>query len=92
MIQRRVLISGRVQGVGFRAATLRAVHEMSSELKGYVRNLDDGKVEAVFLGPLRYVLEAVSWCEKGPPSARVERLEVLEEAVDETLSTFTVLK
>lgn len=89
MIQRRVFVSGRVQGVGFRASTVReAAHHPG--IRGFVRNLPDGRVEAVFLGEASAVLALVSWCEKGPSGAQVATLDVKEEQPDESLPRFGV--
>ncbi|MEN6463600.1 MAG: acylphosphatase, partial [Syntrophaceae bacterium] len=64
-----LIVSGRVQGVFFRART-KAMAE-SLDLKGWVRNLSDGSVEAVFEGSGPAVNEAVEWCRKGPSRAVV---------------------
>lgn len=64
-----VLIKGRVQGVFFRGST-RSMAE-SLGLNGYVRNLPNGDVEALFQGPASAVKQAVNWCRKGPPTANV---------------------
>jgi acylphosphatase len=88
-IQRHVYVTGRVQGVGFRASTLRQAARYSS-LRGFVRNLDDGRVEAVFAGEEREVLEMVAWCRKGPPASKVSALEVIEENVDLSAGGFRV--
>ena len=79
MIQRHVWVTGRVQGVGFRAATAAAVAEKSS-VRGFVRNLHDGRVEAIFVGDEPEVLALVAWCSRGPLHAQVNALEVREEA------------
>jgi acylphosphatase len=89
MMQRRVFVSGVVQGVGFRASTLRVASRFP-DLKGFVRNLSDGRVEAVFSGEDTSVLEMVAWCKRGPSSARVSSLEVKEETVDSSLPEFSV--
>jgi acylphosphatase len=73
----RALVSGRVQGVFFRAECARHARELG--LGGSVRNLPDGQVEAVFEGPAEAVDQAVRWCSSGPTWARVERVEVAEE-------------
>lgn len=88
-IQRRLLISGRVQGVGFRASTVRAASAYPA-LRGFVRNLPDGRVEAVFAGSESEVLEMVRWCHQGPPSARVSQVEIFEEPVSPDLGVFGV--
>ncbi len=78
MIRRRVIVSGRVQGVGFRAATAHAAAKYSL-LGGYVRNLSDGRVEAVFEGEDQAVLKMLEWSQKGSPNSRVSFVEVIEE-------------
>ena len=70
----RVLVSGMVQGVGFRwYATQQA---RTRELGGWVRNLPDGRVEAVFEGAERAVEAMIEWCRQGPRHARVSYVEV----------------
>ena len=78
LIQRHIFVTGRVQGVGFRASTARMARQYP-KVKGFVRNLEDGRVEAVFSGPDADVLALVSWCRKGPILAKVTELEVIEE-------------
>ena len=73
----RVRIEGRVQGVGFRYWTERIATDL--DLSGWVRNRRDGSVEAVFSGPADAVAEMLERCRQGPPSARVDRLDVAEE-------------
>lgn len=72
-----VWISGRVQGVFFRAHTKEVAEKLG--LTGWVRNLPDGRVEAVFEGEEDAVKEAIEWCKRGPPLARVEKVEVRYE-------------
>ena len=79
----RVVASGRVQGVFYRATCARLARRLG--LGGSVRNLPDGRVEAVFEGPERLVDEMVDWSRSGPDLALVERQEVLaEEPVGDT--------
>lgn len=73
----RVLISGRVQMVCFRACTRDQAQIF--DLGGWVRNLSDGRVEAVFEGPAAVIDEMLEWCHQGPPSAIVSDVEVLDE-------------
>ena len=80
-IRRHVWISGRVQGVGFRASTMDEVARYG-EVTGWVRNLPDGRVEAVFQGSEKEVLALIAWCRIGPKSASVSGLEVREETVE----------
>jgi acylphosphatase len=73
----RIVISGRVQGVGFRAWIERRARELG--LSGWVRNLRDGTVEAVFHGPADKVDEMIGRCRRGPSGASVAVLERYEE-------------
>ncbi len=74
----RVVVEGRVQGVWFRESTRRTAEELG--VAGWVRNLPDGGVEAVFEGPAEQVAQAVAWARSGPPSAVVTSLvETVEE-------------
>ena len=66
------MIDGRVQGVGFRDSCRRAAHAVD----GWVRNLPDGRVEAVFEGEPDAVEAMVGWCRNGPPWASVTGVEV----------------
>jgi len=72
-----VWISGRVQGVFFRDRTRRAA--LSLRLRGWVRNLPDGRVEALFEGEDADVDSMLEWCRTGPPLASVGNVDVLEE-------------
>lgn len=69
-----VQVSGTVQGVGYRAGCRRAA--AAAGVTGWVRNLDDGRVEAVFAGPAADVEAMVEWCRSGPDGAAVESVEV----------------
>ena len=73
-----VWISGRVQGVFFRASTRQLAAEQG--LAGWVRNLPDGRVEAVFEGAEPAVAALVDWCRHGPPGAAVEAVDARHEA------------
>jgi acylphosphatase len=86
-VRKRVVISGRVQGVFFRD-TVRNAAERDG-LAGWVRNNPDGTVEAAFEGDSEAVERAVAVCREGPPAARVERMEVFDEP-EEGLGTFRV--
>ena len=79
----RVLVSGRVQGVFFRATCARLAREAG--LGGSVRNRDDGRVAAVFEGEDGAVDRLVEWCRYGPRGAHVDGVEVTsEDPVGET--------
>ena len=69
----RVVVTGVVQGVYFRESTRRAALEMGAS--GWVQNLPDRRVEAVFEGEPEAVEGMVAWAHIGPPSARVESIE-----------------
>lgn len=86
-IQKRIFASGRVQGVGYRASTAFQAQK-HPQVKGWVRNLRDGRVEAVFSGPESDVLELVEWCRTGPARSQVTDLAVSDEPVDPNLGFF----
>lgn len=69
-----LFIEGRVQGVFYRSFT----HEQAGGLglDGWVRNLHDGRVEAVFEGPKELVEQMIAACQKGPPGARVSHMDI----------------
>jgi acylphosphatase len=77
MIRRRARITGRVQGVFFRDSC--RLEARARGVAGSVTNRSDGSVEAVFEGPADAVEELISWCHRGPASARVDAVEVTEE-------------
>jgi acylphosphatase len=79
----RCIVAGRVQGVYYRAATVERAGELG--LGGWVKNLPDGRVEAVASGPLEALTEFAAWLWQGPPAARVASVQVEEwtEAVPE---------
>jgi len=86
-VRRRVIAEGRVQGVAFRATTQREAR--AHGLAGFVRNLPDGSVEAVFEGAPGAVEALVVFCRSGPHFAHVTRLRVVEEPC-EGLAEFRV--
>jgi len=69
-----VYVGGMVQGVFFRAETANLAHRLG--LTGWVRNLPDGRVEALFEGEKAKVDEAVAFCQRGPPGAHVQDLDI----------------
>jgi len=83
-----VVVHGRVQGVWFRGST--ETEARAAGVCGWVRNRADGSVEAVFEGPVAAVERLVAFCRRGPRHARVEGVEVHEEAA-EGLRGFRVL-
>jgi acylphosphatase len=87
-IQQHLLIAGQVQRVYFRDTTLRLARQLG--LSGWVRNRRDGRVEMVIQGDLTAVATLADWCHAGPPAARVESVEIHDEPVDSSLTSFTV--
>lgn len=83
-----VRIDGRVQGVCFRMDTRRAALERN--LTGWVKNLPDGRVEAVFEGKEADVTSMLKWCEIGPPLAHVTKTTVEWEPYAGEFDTFDV--
>ena len=81
-------ISGRVQGVFFRAETQRAA--MGFNLSGWVRNMPDGRVEAVFEGEDENVDKMLDWCHIGPPAARVQEVITNEEPYTGEFRNFSI--
>ena len=72
----RAIVSGRVQGVSYRASTATVARRLG--LAGWVRNVDDGSVELEAEGPDDAVEKLVQWCHQGPPAARVTSVAVEE--------------
>jgi acylphosphatase len=87
VIRKRVLVSGQVQGVFFRDGCRRAA--VAGGVSGWVRNLPDGRVEAVFEGDSGAVERLVRWAHTGPRHAQVSDVAVAEEDV-EGLDGFTI--
>jgi acylphosphatase len=77
MVRRRVVVHGRVQGVGFRYSLARAADIRG--VAGWARNRADGALEAVFEGEPEAVESLVRFCREGPRGANIERVEVFEE-------------
>lgn len=90
MKRMRVLVSGTVQGVWFRESTRKEAERLG--VAGWVRNLPDGRVEAVFEGPGSGVEAMVAWCHRGPPNAVVGSVETIPEEPRGEQSPFRVLR
>jgi len=84
-----VIISGRVQGVAFRAATRETA--IALNLTGWVKNLRDGQVEAVFEGEDGQVEIMRRWCNQGPPPARVTGVDLHDEDYVAEFGEFKIL-
>jgi acylphosphatase len=77
----RVVIRGRVQGVGYRAWTEYTALEIG--LEGWVRNRSDGTVEALFAGPADVVASMLDACRRGPPGSHVDAIDEQEATQDD---------
>ena len=84
MIRRRVVVYGDVQGVFFRDSCRRVATEQ--RVNGWVRNLPDGSVEAVFEGEPDAVFRLIEWAKHGPRSAIVDGVDVHEEEFEHLVS------
>ncbi|MGK7887890.1 MAG: acylphosphatase [Leptolyngbyaceae cyanobacterium] len=74
-----VFVSGKVQGVGYRASATDAATLL--KITGWVRNRQDGRVEAVFEGDRTKVEEMIRWCQHGPPTAIVDAVDIQYQTV-----------
>ncbi|OYT53367.1 MAG: acylphosphatase [Candidatus Altiarchaeales archaeon ex4484_2] len=87
-LEAHVYVSGRVQGVFYRASTRDKARELG--LRGWVRNLPDGRVEALFQGEKDRVEEMIDWCHREPRMARVSDVEVDLRQLVEKLNGFEI--
>lgn len=85
-----VIVSGEVQGVFFRSETQKKAREC--HVKGWVRNLPDGRVEAVFQGEDDDVKKLIDFCRVGPPRATVTKVKVDWEEASEEFKDFHILR
>ena len=88
MKRAHVFISGHVQGVFYRSNTRKRSLELG--LTGWVRNLRDGRVEAIFEGEESEIQKALEWCHRGPSYASVERVEIFWEEPTGEFQTFSI--
>ncbi len=88
MARAHVFISGRVQGVYFRAHA--SVKATSLALTGWVRNIEDSRVEAVFEGDEDAIKDMIQWCHTGPSGARVDDVEATFEEPTGEFTSFSV--
>jgi len=83
-----VIISGRVQGVWFRASTKQKAEQLG--ITGWVRNTAEGNVEAIFEGEEDLVKKMIDWCHRGPPSAQVRHVNVKNQPSTNGFEGFSV--
>ncbi len=88
MKRAHIWVSGRVQGVWYRATARDVAQRLG--LTGWVRNLPDGRVEIVAEGDETALEEFIKWCWEGPPLARVDNVEVVWEPFKGEFDTFFV--
>ncbi len=86
----RVLISGFVQGVGYRQFVRKVASNLN--LKGWVKNLPDQRVEACFIGSKENIKKAILECKKGPFLAEIEDVEVEWNSSSENLNSFEIIR
>ena len=87
-IRRHLMITGVVQGVFYRLSTQEKARNLG--LRGWVRNLPDGRVEALAVGESERVQALIKWCQNGPDRARVEDVEVSNSDDTESHEDFVV--
>lgn len=83
-----ILVSGKVQGVCFRAATQKQAEKLA--VKGWVRNLATGDVEILAVGEQSAIAQLIRWCHQGPTFARVAEVQVTELAEGEDFADFDI--
>jgi len=88
MKQVRIIVSGRVQGVYFRAHTEEVGRRLM--LNGFVRNLPDGNVEVVAQGREKELNELIEFCHNGPPASKVDKVDIKYEEIKERFVGFEV--
>lgn len=86
----KILISGRVQGVYFRMFAHNKAKHLG--INGYVRNLPDGRVEIIAEADNSSIGKLIKWCHKGPVTARVDDVEIIELESDEALAPFEIIR
>lgn len=88
MARKRLTISGRVQGVSFRAYAADEARRLG--LRGWVRNRRDRTVEAVVEGDDAAIAEFARWCHEGSPAAQVSKVEVVDDGGQDALEGFKI--
>jgi acylphosphatase len=86
----KILVSGRVQGVYFRLFTQNKAKHFA--VNGSVRNLPDGRVEIIAEAENIVIEKFIQWCRKGPVTARVDRIDIVELESEDVLTSFDILQ
>ena len=89
IVRTRAFVSGRVQGVFYRATTVRKAKNIGN-LTGWAKNLPDGRVEVLCEGPEKNVKALLDWLNSGPPMANVTDVAVTNEEPKGDLTTFDI--
>ncbi|MDQ6723762.1 MAG: acylphosphatase [Thermoproteota archaeon] len=84
-----IFVTGKVQGVYFRQNTVYNAQELN--ISGWIRNLKDGRVEAVFEGEKVSIHKLLDWCRDGPKNAIVENIEIINEPYKNEYSDFQII-
>jgi acylphosphatase len=84
----QINVSGRVQGVCFRASAREEARRIG--VAGWVKNVSNGTVEVFIQGPEENVNRLLSWCYQGPPGAFVTGVDYVEKSVDPSINTFNI--
>lgn len=87
-VRAHIFVAGKVQGVYYRQNTAEVAK--ADRVSGWVRNLADGRVEAVFEGDESSVNRVIEWCRRGPPRAEVEKVDAKFESYTGEFSDFTI--
>lgn len=85
-----IFVSGRVQGIGYRDGVRGKAEKLG--ILGWVKNLEDGRVEAVFEGEENKVKEIIEWARKGPFLAKVENMDIMPENFSGKFNDFKIIK
>jgi acylphosphatase len=88
MVRVHIFVSGRVQGVFFRDSTRRIAEELG--IFGWVKNLNDGRVEAVLEGEKEIIQKLIEWTKRGPIFARVDKMKIEWEECKEEFKNFEI--
>ncbi len=89
MLTKKILVTGKVQGVFFRQSTRQKARELG--ISGQVENLPDGNsVSIIATGAEARMAELISWCQQGPPGAVVKHVEILDQPLQE-FKNFSIL-
>lgn len=85
-----IFVSGKVQGVYYRQNTAQKAQELG--IRGWIRNLSDGRVESVMEGDKVNIGKILDWCKQGPADANVSGIQVIDEEYKDEFTTFGIVK